>query len=317
METNKNIREIIYLGALLHDIGKFYQRFDSNSTAKSDLLKPDIKKLENVYCPYNSIGNYYTHKHVLWTAQFFDDHRKKINKIFGLKENDDTLMTLASSHHAPDRNNSLALIIQQADLLSSTVEREEKKLQFNDNEKGWDSFKKIPLKSIFDIISLNKNYPESAKYPTTTKPLTIEALPTTEDLNYEPDYSIWNNFIEEFNEIPDTLSPENFIQTLDALLHKYTYCIPSSTIDEPDISLYDHLKTTAFLAIALYDFYSDHQNLQLPLKDEQKPFILLGGDISGIQDFIYDIPNKGAAKQLKGRSFYIHLITETIVRYIL
>ncbi|NMC99931.1 MAG: type III-A CRISPR-associated protein Cas10/Csm1, partial [Bacteroidales bacterium] len=179
------------------------------------------------------------------------------------------------------------------------------------------SFKKIPLKSIFDIISLNKNYPESAKYPTTTKPLTIEALPTTEDLNYEPDYSIWNNFIEEFNEIPDTLSPENFIQTLDALLHKYTYCIPSSTIDEPDISLYDHLKTTAFLAIALYDFYSDHQNLQLPLKDEQKPFILLGGDISGIQDFIYDIPNKGAAKQLKGRSFYIHLITETIVRYIL
>lgn len=319
MTNNKNnIREQIYLGALLHDIGKFYQRYDTNSVAKSNFLKPNIKNLESTYCPLNNAyGNYYTHKHVLWTAQFFDDHRNKINKIFGLRKADDTLMTLAASHHNPNQNNELAKIIQLADILSSAAEREEKKQEFNDNEKGWDGFKKIPLKSIFDIISLEKNYPECAKYPIKTKPLSIKELPNTEDLDYKPDYRIWNNFIEDFEKIPDTLSPVNFIQTLDALLHKYTYCIPSSTVDEPDISIYDHLKTTAFLAIALYDYLKGNDMKFEDIKSTSEPFILLGGDISGIQDFIYDIPNKGASKQLKARSFYIHLLTETIVRYIL
>lgn len=34
---------------------------------------------------------------------------------------------------------------------------------------------------------------------------------------------------------------------------------------------------------------------------------LLKGDISGIQDFIFDVPSKGAAKQLKARSFQIQM----------
>ena len=77
------------------------------------------------------------------------------------------------------------------------------------------------------------------------------------------------------------------------------------------------MKTTAFLSVALFDYYSENENLTIPLADTCKPFVLLGGDISGIQDFIYDIPSEGAAKQLKARSFYLHIITETIVRNIL
>jgi len=318
MNNNKtdNIREQIYLAALLHDIGKFYQRFDPDSTSKSKYLKPNIKSLESTYCPKDRYNNF-TRKHVLWTAQFFDDHRSKINKIFGLNRDSDVLMTLASSHHSPDPQNKLALIIQQADLLSSAAEREEKKQEFKDDEKGWDGFKKIPLKSIFDIISLEGKYPEYATNPIETRPLTIGSLPVINDKNYKPDYLIWKEFISEFNKIPDTLNPKNFIETLDSILHRFTYCIPSSTIDEPDISLYDHLKTTAFLAIALYDYYSENQHIPLPVPNDYAPFLLLGGDISGIQDFIFDIPSEGAAKQLKARSFYLHLITETIVRYIL
>lgn len=312
---NDKIRQQIYLAALLHDIGKFYQRFDPNSASQSKFLKANIKNLESIYCPYSH--GYYTHKHVLWTAQFFDDHREKINKIFALPKNDDRLMTLAAGHHRPSQDNELSIIIQLADKLSSTAEREEKKQEYLDVEKGWDGFKKIPLKSIFDIISLNEDYPEAAANPIKLQALTIEELPNADDINYKPDYSFWKTFEEEFAGISDKLSPENFIQTLDALLHKYTYCIPSSTVDEPDISLYDHSKTTSFLAISLYDYLQSNQLEVKKVNDDTKPFVLLGGDISGIQDFIYDIPNKGAAKQLKGRSFYIHLLTEIMVRKIL
>lgn len=42
------------------------------------------------------------------------------------------------------------------------------------------------------------------------------------------------------------------------------------------------------------------------------PFRLVCGDISGIQSFIYNITNKNASKSLKGRSFYIQLLADTL-----
>lgn len=47
-----------------------------------------------------------------------------------------------------------------------------------------------------------------------------------------------------------------------------------------------------------------------------KPYILIGGDVCGIQKYIYQIVSKYAAKSLKGRSFYVHLLTDAIVRYL-
>ena len=35
-------------------------------------------------------------------------------------------------------------------------------------------------------------------------------------------------------------------------------------------------------------------------------------DVSGIQKFIFDIPSKGAAKQLKARSFYVFAIPHIV-----
>ena len=36
-------------------------------------------------------------------------------------------------------------------------------------------------------------------------------------------------------------------------------------------------------------------------------------DISGIQKFIFDIPSKGASKELKARSFYVYVLTHFIL----
>lgn len=54
-----------------------------------------------------------------------------------------------------------------------------------------------------------------------------------------------------------------------------------------------------------------------PSKYKGKPNILIGGDVCGIQNYIYQIVSKYAAKSLKGRSFYVQLLTDAIVRYML
>jgi CRISPR/Cas system-associated protein Cas10 (large subunit of type III CRISPR-Cas system) len=48
---------------------------------------------------------------------------------------------------------------------------------------------------------------------------------------------------------------------------------------------------------------------------EEKKKYLLKGDISGIQEFIFNVPGKGASRNLKGRSFFIQALTEIAEKY--
>src|SRR5690625_7944926 len=112
------------------------------------------------------------------------------------------------------------------------------------------------------------------------------------------------------------------MKTLLSLLRKYTWCIPSATNTMPDISLYVHLKTTAAIAVCLHDSEQIEEYGKLPetfdgLKEEEKNrFALLVGDFSGIQKFIYQLTSKGAAKTLKGRSYYLNLMKYMVVNNI-
>ncbi|MBM4425645.1 MAG: hypothetical protein FJ031_00255 [Chloroflexi bacterium] len=45
--------------------------------------------------------------------------------------------------------------------------------------------------------------------------------------------------------------------------------------------------------------------------------LLIGDDISGIQKFIYTITSKKAAQTLRGRSFYLQLLTEVVMGFVL
>lgn len=46
---------------------------------------------------------------------------------------------------------------------------------------------------------------------------------------------------------------------------------------------------------------------------QKKTFLLYSMDISGIQDFIYTINNKGALKGLRARSFYLEIMMEHLI----
>lgn len=50
---------------------------------------------------------------------------------------------------------------------------------------------------------------------------------------------------------------------------------------------------------------------------EEEAFVLIEGDISGLQDFLYTLTSKGVAKGLRGRSFYLQMLTEVLSRRLL
>lgn len=115
-------------------------------------------------------------------------------------------------------------------------------------------------------------------------------------------------FIKEANSIKSA-DLFSYCETLLAVMMKYLSCIPYDNSTECDVSLFDKARTSAGLAIALYRSKSEGQ--------EAAPFLLVGGDFSGIQGYIYEITSKYASKSLKGRSFYLRLLSDAIVSYIL
>jgi CRISPR-associated protein Csm1 len=74
-----------------------------------------------------------------------------------------------------------------------------------------------------------------------------------------------------------------------------------------DVSLYDFLR--AALAFAVCAFRSPDS--------QSDTFRFVGGDLSGIQKYIYDITSRKAARNLKGRSFYLHILVDSVIRQIL
>lgn len=311
-------RQKIVLAALLHDIGKFYQRADEVSVTNSKYLKKEIKNLEGQICPKDKDGKF-THKHVLWTAQFFDDFESQINEIIIRedKERIGKILNLASKHHNPDIASIGEILIQKADHYSSGIDRNKSDKAWKDaeEEQNWDSFKYVRMRSIFEGISLEKDKETwETDYKKRLKLIDIqlnERYLKADEPNEIPDYNIlWKRFVDELKSI-QTSSFKTYTETLFFLLEKYASRIPGSTQHLPDVSLFDHLKMTTAFAVCLYDFVCQNEN-KLPNFND-KPFLLIGADLSGIQKFIYGITSKNAAKNLKGRSFYLQLMIDNIV----
>ena len=163
----RSAREHIYLAALLHDIGKFYQRADKGNTAQSDFLTEHCKD-ESTFCPCGANG-LYTHKHVLWTAQFIEDFAS----VFKILVNDesadlsaqDNLMNLAAGHHLKyEQLSDWGKIIKEADSLSSGMDRSSMEALKDDQDetvKGWDAFKNkrmIPILQTIGICNKDDNW---------------------------------------------------------------------------------------------------------------------------------------------------------------
>ena len=214
----------------------------------------------------------------------------------------DELFELVLCHHEP--RSDVGKIIQLADWLSS----KERKGGIT-QEKHYS----VPLTPIFSRLfdGQDNNYGYDLAALSLSEGFPNEN-PTVNPAKYK---TLIDSFFEE-------LTIVNNHTQLCYLLEKYLWCVPAQTATYvSDISLFDHLKTTAAIALCLYDEY---KNGYMTLEDfkemdhnTNEHFMLINGDVSGIQDFIFNIPSKGAAKTLKGHSVYIALLTDVITRYLI
>jgi CRISPR-associated protein Csm1 len=330
-----DLRHQIFLAALLHDIGKFYQRADKPFSDKYSELSPYSKRIAEDICPIGKNGQF-GYQHVVWTNEFLEKERNVIENVPGIKSNlhsnengDDSMASFASNHHRP--KTELQALVTLADWWSAGIDRtnpdtlEKDSLDNAAINWGRERYKKIPLYSIFNKLN-GGNYSSAFGL----NPLNIDSgnffpknvTSSSEGEDQSKYKSLWDKFVEEFAQLP-TDSFGGFAESLTYLLKKYTWCIPSNTMDMADVSLYEHLKTTAAFADCFYQYHEENpgcfkwDGTRLSIEEGSKPVILLGGDISGIQNFIYNVSSKKAAVSLKGRSFYLQLLVDSVIQRII
>lgn len=206
-------------------------------------------------------------------------------------------------------------IVARADKISAASDRTEE----NVYQKG--AHLKRQLNSVICRIKLNNSISQKYGYKLERlSPSSIFPEQIVQEADLTASYkSLWDGFTkiakEAFGSYKSSDGINQFVMLLSSLLQKYCWCIPSATNDLfCDISLYDHAVSTATVALVL-------KILQKENAYPQKPFLFFAGDVSGIQDFIFQHHQeafKGSAKIIRGRSMYIatisHLYTHVLCK---
>lgn len=329
----------VALAAFLHDLGKFAQR------AKIDVSDELLENNKQLYCPFHQEGGWFSHVHAAYTGIAMDEIEQFLPPLkgrdlvpfsdWGAKDSDDSLINAAAQHHKPDT--FLQWIVATADRVASGFERNEFE-QYNrakdETPAGKNHYQARQL-TLFEQIRLaDKTRKQDYKYRYKLRPLCPSALMPVLAEDYEPkdnaeaqkEYrQLWDGFIEDIEKIPsshkDNLSL--WLDHFESLWAVYTHAIPSATAFNirPDVSLYDHSRATAALAVALWRYHHERKDnpkevvQQIKNRDDwdEKKLLLVQGDFFGIQDFIFATggeTQKRAAKLLRGRSFYVSLLTE-------
>ena len=163
-----------------------------------------------------------------------------------------------------------------------------------------------PLESIFNIFRYDAEH-SNKKFYRADKDKELLDMPIK---NTTKDYD--NLVLEIKKDLEKSLEHED-LNALMTILEGNLSTVPCKLNGEDiyDISLYDNVKLTAALAGCKYFYLKEDEH------EDDKEYMLVSADISGIQNFIYTISSKGALKSLRGRSFYLEIISENIIDQIL
>lgn len=156
------------------------------------------------------------------------------------------------------------------------------------------------------------------------RPLELGGEPNYAKKATEPsDQSDYDRIVETLEKEFERLDfSQSQIDALLNLLESTLSYVPVSTRTKElsDISLATYSRLTAGFALAIEEYLADKKcrdyekvlGQDLEAFYSEKAFLLASFDLSGIQDFIYNIATVGAAKQLKARSLYLDFMGEHI-----
>lgn len=248
---------------------------------------------------------------------------------FARPEDEDILRAIGHHHAAALKNlagrpkNDISYIVYEADNLASGSDRRK-------DEDGTAGFRADePLHSIFETFGGERNPGQTGVYPlqgllendSMQFPKPAEHTVATAAAYQDVYQYLEANFMKRS---PFQMAIPELLHILEATM---TYVPSSTACDEvADISLYDHLRLTAAYAVGIYMYLkekgeTDYRDLLFTKHVQEfrkeKVMLLVSGDLSGIQSFIYTIPSKGALKSLRGRSFYLEILMEHLADEIL
>lgn len=326
--------EHVVLAALLHDVGKAFERAEM-----LDDYRRDPEYLQ-AYC--RKQVNYYSRLHVLHTLKFCEliaDKYDFLRPAEGqrIRQADQHWINLASRHHVA--STPFEKLISASDHFAS-AEREdgnyyERRIhqktylepileRVNLDKTTTRTYHRLPLNE----LSLDKDviYPKHVNDLPEMEEVENEVWLSRESLrlHYE---QLCNAMMGTIKQLPSILgvresgAVRGLIANLLSLFERFLVQVPSATnIKHPDISLFDHMRITAAIAEGLYRHHEAKGTLDRPTQFEDKEVTkwrLVCGDFSGIQAFIYRLTSKGAAKGLRGRSLYIQLLCDAVSEYLL
>ncbi|MFI3135357.1 MAG: type III-A CRISPR-associated protein Cas10/Csm1, partial [Methylococcaceae bacterium] len=324
------------LAGFLHDIGKFAER------AKLPIDQAEIDMNQQLYCPRREENGhkFYTHKHAAFTGMAVDMLEKHAPKLVGdnvypfgswkTKNTVDSLINAAAAHHTPDT--FLQWIIATADRVASGFDRTDfNKYNLAEDKNHYQSrqltlFEQIHQATKQESADFSYRYPLQPLSPASIFPVKALGYETANNAAAQQEYKrLWDEFMLSLEKIPASHRQQLplWLDHFDSCWQTYTHAIPSATAfgTKPDVSLYDHSKAVAALAVALWRYHHDRGddtkqatvNMREHLDWKEEKILLIQGDFFGIQNFIFaegGDSTKKAAKLLRGRSFYVSLITE-------
>ncbi len=297
-------RYLVALAGLFHDVGKLADRSGERA------------------------GEGYEERFGYAHAKLSFDFMEKLLRD-KLREEDYKVILSGAYHHKPEgceeAYQHYAKIIQSADRNSS------KERSKREEEEAQRQFKR--LRPVFLGIKVEDfGYQEDRDYYIGLKPLELEKeilFPKEGRLEKgEEEYKeLYEKLKEDIKKIDFSHLQKAFLKAYHTF-YRYCWCVPASAYSAydrekgtrhykdkgrrhyPDISLFDHSRMLSAIACGLLTEYNK--------KEKIKKLILVDGDISGVQNFLFSLANvKGVAKRLRGRSFFLTMLPHLIARSML
>lgn len=299
--------ETLVKGALLHDIGKVVYRSgkvsEDAATAGATFLRSYTQQDEIVQCAQ------YHHKKQLESVNVSDDS-------FVYLVHEAIQLTSGDDYHEFEEGNPTDRQYFDSTLPLTSV-------FYTFAGKKSESPRSYELCS-FDLMK-DMNYPIEVKKNTKIDKKNSKTHKGC--LTDEKSMASRQAYVDLYNTLKQSFDAKSIdAMTVNELLQTYENSTSYVPVDirrqkHSDVSLYMHSKLTAAIATSLKLYYDDQglynykEYFFTNIKESRnrEAFMMISADISGIQDFIYTVPSKGALKSLRGRSVYLEILLESVI----